>query len=402
MAIETLFERFATVCRTIQRKAIELENDPEQRKQLRPFQAREAADILGISQSHLRNLVRSDGFPTGDVTGNGRRLFRIDDIHRARTWLAQTTGNPRYTPQRQPGNPLKTVTFLNFKGGSGKTTTAVHFAQYMALHGYRVLLADLDPQASATSLFGIAPHADVEPDKTFAGWIRRRPEDDPVALANSLPRITHWPGLHLLPAAIALQHAEYELMGKLIKERTYPFYDELRQLVGHLDHRYDIVVCDCRPDVGMLTINALIAATGLVVPMPPSMIDFASSGEFFDFMASIAEDFHTNVSSSMMNYDFVRIVTTKHRPSDKNQSEIVAWKNAFFREAVLEHIMLETAVLDAAGLVKETLYEFEPPSNRRSYDRAIAAMNDVNRAIEAQVRQAWHKPERQNGKEIAA
>lgn len=389
MTIETLFERYANVCRTIQRKAIELENDPDQRKQLRRFQAREAADILGISQSHLRNLVRSDGFPPGELTGNGRRLFRIDDIHQARKWLAQTTGNPRYKPHRQPGQSLKTVTFLNFKGGSGKTTTAVHFAQYMALHGYRVLLADLDPQASATSLFGVAPHADVDPDKTFAGWIRRKPGDDPGKLATALPRITHWPGLHLLPAAIALQHAEYELMGKLIKERTYPFYDELRELIRHLDDRYDLVVCDCRPDVGMLTINALIAANGLIVPMPPSMIDFASSGEFFDFMAGIAQDFHANVSGSMMNYDFVRILTTKHRPADKNQSEIVAWKNAFFREAVLDHVMLETAVLDAAGLVKETLYEFEPPSNRRSYDRAIEAMNKVNSSIEDELHKAW-------------
>ena len=296
-------------------------------------------------------------------------------------------------PTARPLNPWPSSRFSISKEAAGKTTSAVHFAQYMALHGYRVLLADLDPQASATSLFGLAPHSDVDPDATFAGWIRRNPTSDPQAIATALPRITHWPGLHLLPAAIALQHAEYELMGKLLSERTYAFYDELHSLIGHIEERYDVVVCDCRPDVGMLTINALIAATGLVVPMPPSMIDFASSGEFFDFMAGIARDFHGNVSARMMNYDFVRILTTKHRPTDRNQSEIVAWKSAFFREAVLAPIMLETAVLDAAGLVKETLYEFEPPSNRRSYDRAMIAMNAVNQAIEQEVRAGWKRRE---------
>jgi len=389
MSVESLFERYAEVCRAIQRKAIELENHPERKKQLRLFQAREAAEVLGISPSHLRNLVRTDGFPSGSVTSNGRRLFAIEDIQAARAWLARTTQNPRYRPGRQAGQPLKTVTFLNFKGGSGKTTSAVHFAQFMTLHGYRVLLVDLDPQASATSLLGLAPHADVTPEDTFAGWIRRDVNESASALAAALPRHTHWPGLDLLPAAIALQHAEYELMGRLINDRSYPFYDELRQLTAYLDARYDLVVCDCRPDVGMLTINALIAATGLVVPMPPSMIDFASSGEFFDFMAGIVRDFHDSVSAGVMDYDFVRILTTKHRPSDKNQAEIVAWKHAFFREAVLDEIMVETAVLDAAGLVKETLYEFEPPSNRRSYDRALQAMNASNRAIEAELRKAW-------------
>lgn len=394
MGVESLFERYADVCRAIQRKAIELENHPEQKKQLRLFQAREAAEVLGVSPSHLRNLVRTEGFPSGSVTSNGRRLFAIEDIQAARAWLARTTQNARYRPGRQGNQPLKTITFLNFKGGSGKTTSAVHFAQFMALHGYRVLLIDLDPQASATSLLGLAPHADVMPEDTFAGWIRRHASESAGALAAALPRHTHWPSLDLVPAAIALQHAEYELMGRLINDRSYPFYDELRQLTSHLDARYDLVVCDCRPDVGMLTINALIAATGLVVPMPPSMIDFASSGEFFDFMAGIARDFHDSVSAGVMDYDFVRILTTKHRPSDKNQSEIVAWKHAFFREAVLNEIMVETAVLDAAGLVKETLYEFEPPSNRRSYDRAIQAMNAANRAIEAELRKAWAESSR--------
>ncbi|MDX6752161.1 AAA family ATPase [Geminicoccaceae bacterium 1502E] len=386
------FRRYAELCKAVQRKAIELENHPDKVKQLRRFSPGEVADILGISPSHLRNLVRMEGFPQGTIAGSSRRSFTIDEIHEARRWLLATTGNARYAPQRRPGqDKLQVVTFVNFKGGSGKTTSATHCAQYLALHGYRVLMVDLDPQASATTLFGLDPDAEVEDATTFASWLRRE-EGAGAAEARRLTRPTYWPGLDLVPASIALQHAEYELVGRLLQQREYPFY---RQLGGFLDlvgDEYDVVVCDCRPDVGMLTINALFAATGLVIPIPPSMLDFASSGEFFRFMAEVAADFRQSLSSSALSYDFVRIVTTKYKSTDRNQTEIVSWKQALFQEAVLKEPMVETALVDAAGIVKETLYEYEPGGSRRTYERGLAAMNRVNATIEAELLAVWGRP----------
>lgn len=381
---QLLFDRFAETSRAVQRKAIELENHPDGRKQLRRFGAREVARILGISQGHLRNLVRTDGFPRGLQTGNGRRSFAYEDIAAARHWLHDQNGGRRHRPGRRPNERLQVLAFVNFKGGSGKTTSAIHFAQYLALHGYRVLLADLDPQASATALFGLAPDSDVAIEDTFAGWIRRSDDSEPVA-----PRATYWPDLDLLPANIGLQHAEYDLVGRLLRQRAFPFYAELDGLLRRLEEHYDVVVCDCRPDVGMLTINALIAATALVVPIPPAMIEFASSGEFFRFMGEVARDFQGGVSEDLMNYDFVRVLTTKFRPADRNQAEIVRWQQAFFQDAVLRHAMVETAVLDAAGIIKETLYEYEPSGNRRSHERALEAVNAVNAELLAAVHAAW-------------
>ena len=271
------FQRYAELCKAVQRKAIELENPARGGKQLRRFGAGEVAEVLGISPSHLRNLVRLPGFPTGELTGGSRRSFSLAEIHEARGWLLQSTSNPRYDPRRRAGQKLQVATFVNFKGGSCKTTSAIHFAQYLALHGYRVLLVDLDPQASATALFGIDPGVDVGEEATFAHWLRRG-DGDAGALAASLPRSTYWQGLDLLPASIGLQHAEYELIGHLLQRRDWPFYDQLARLLEAVGDRYDVAICDCRPDVGMLTINALWAATGLVIPIPPSMLDFASSG----------------------------------------------------------------------------------------------------------------------------
>lgn len=381
-----MFARYASICREVQRKAIELENHPDQRKHLRHFSAREVADILGVSQSHLRNLVRSEGFPEGLTAKNGRRTFSIEEIHAARAWLAQSTGSARYSPGRRPeSEPLQVVTFVNFKGGSGKTTSAVHFAQYLALNGYRVLLVDLDPQASATALFGLAPATEVDEATTFAGWVRRDAKDRKAPPVQP----TYWPNLDLIPSSIGLQHAEYELMGRLLQDRAFPFYAQLQELIGAVGDGYDVVVCDCRPDVGMLTINALIAATALVIPIPPSMIDFASSGEFFRFMSEVADDLRGNLGGDVMHYDFVRVLTTKYRQTDRNQAEIVRWKKAFFQEAVLDSPMVETAVIDAAGIVKESLYEYEPQGSRRTYDRGLDAMNEVNAALEAEVLAVW-------------
>jgi chromosome partitioning protein len=392
------FQRYAELCKAVQRKAIELENHPDKQKHLRRFGSREVAEILGISQSHLRNLVRMEGFPQGEPMSGGRRSFAIEEIHAARRWLLATTDNPRYAPQRRPeaGEKLQALTFVNFKGGSGKTTSAVHFAQYMALHGYRVLLLDLDPQASATALFGIDPDADLDETATFAGWLARDAAAPPGDVAAAMVRRTYWPGLDLVSASIGLQHAEYELVGHLLQRRDYPFYAQLQAFLDEIGEAYDLVVCDCRPDVGMLTLNALYAATALVIPIPPSMLDFASSGEFFRFMADVAGDFRKSLRPTALAYDFVRILTTRHKLSDRNQGEIVSWKQALFQDAVLKEPMLDTALIDAAGILKESLYEYEPAGNRRTYERGIAAMNRVNALIEGEMLRVWGRvrPER--------
>lgn len=383
------FERYARLCREVQERAIALENHPEQRKRLRRFPAREVAEILGISASHLRNLIREPRFPQGELHGGGRRTFDFADLNAARSWLHRATGSPRYAPKsRGADERLQAVAFVNFKGGSGKTTSAIHFAQWLVLQGYRVLLIDLDPQASATALMGVAPAVDVTEGDTFAAWIRREGGDEET-LAKRLIWQTYWPALDLLPANIGLQHAEYDLVGNLLQRRDWPFYAQLERLLVHVAPNYDVAVIDCRPDVGMLTINALVAATGIVVPIPPSMIDFASSGEFFRFMSEIARDLRQSLSTRIMAYDFVRVLTTKHRSTDRNQAEMMSWTRALFGDAVLENGMLETSLMDAAGILKETLYEYEPMGNRRSYERGLEAMNSVNRSLERELLLAW-------------
>src|SRR4051794_16548243 len=131
---------------------------PSSAKTLRRFSSGEAAKIIGVSDSRLRQLSIDGAGPQPEVTGNGRRSYSLGDIHGLRAHLDEITRTGRrYQPTRGPGEHLQVISVVNFKGGSGKTTTAAHLAQSLVLRGYRVLAVDLDPQASLSALHGVQP-----------------------------------------------------------------------------------------------------------------------------------------------------------------------------------------------------------------------------------------------------
>ncbi|MBM3653980.1 MAG: MerR family transcriptional regulator, partial [Alphaproteobacteria bacterium] len=143
---------------------------PEAKKQLRRFTSGEAAKLIGVTDSYLRHL---DGLGRGldpEKTSGGRRAYTLEQIHALRQHLAKSKAS--YLPKRLANDHLQVVAVTNFKGGSGKTTTAAHLAQYFALRGYRVLAVDLDPQASLSALFGYQPEFDVSENETLYGAIR--------------------------------------------------------------------------------------------------------------------------------------------------------------------------------------------------------------------------------------
>jgi chromosome partitioning protein len=146
----------------------------------------------------------------------------------------------------------QTIACANQKGGVGKTTTVVNLATYLALAGQRVLLLDLDPQGNATSGFGIDRS---EQDRSMYDAVV-----DSVALSE-LVIPTPVAGLHVVPASIALAGAEVELAPIEQRERRLA-----RQIAG-VAARHDYVLIDCPPSLGLLTINGLTAADGVLIPI---------------------------------------------------------------------------------------------------------------------------------------
>ena len=144
-------------------------------------------------------------------------------------------------------------TFVNQKGGVGKTTTAINLGAYLAQLGQRVLIVDLDPQANATSSLGV--------DRTkVAGGTYEALLD--LLPSDSLPLYNERLKISILPSSPALAGAEVELVNELARETR------LKVAVDKLDGRYDYILIDCPPSLGLLTVNGLVAARdGVVIPV---------------------------------------------------------------------------------------------------------------------------------------
>jgi chromosome partitioning protein len=147
---------------------------------------------------------------------------------------------------------VRVTACTNQKGGVGKTTTVINLAAYLALSGTRTLVIDLDPQGNATSGLGVDRRAVTK--SSYDAVVNR------VAITE-LAVATPIDGLELVPSSPALSGAEVELVGASGRERR------LAASLAELDGRYDRVLIDCPPSLGLLTLNALTAADGVLIPI---------------------------------------------------------------------------------------------------------------------------------------
>lgn len=359
---------------------------PTSQKQLRKFGSGEAAKLIGCSDGYLRQLSLAGEGPEPEKGVAGRRLYTLDQVHEIRQLLART--KPAYSPARSASERLQVIAVSNFKGGSGKTTTTAHLAQYFAMRGYRTLAIDLDPQASLSSLLGCQPEFDVAENETLYGAIRY---DDKRRPLREVIRKTYFAGMDLVPANLELQEFEHDTP-KVLAERKRSsdrlFFARVAQALTEVDPDYDIVVLDCPPSLGFLTLSALCAARSLIITVHPQMLDVASMSQFLHMAAGLLGV--VEAAGGNAEYDFLRYMVTRYEPQDGPQTRIVGLMRSLFGERVLTNAMLKSTAVSDAGLTKQTLYEVGRENfTRQTYDRAIEALDAVNGEIERLVRQAW-------------
>lgn len=367
---------------------------PDAHKEMRKFTSGEAAALLGVNDSYLRKLHLDGKGPSPELTGGNRRLYSALDIQALRELLEKTARKPGdYLPGRRPGDHLQIIGVMNFKGGSGKTTTSAHLAQRLALLGYRVLAIDLDPQASLTALHGVQPEIDIPEGGTLYDAIRY---EDPCPIRDVI-RPTYIPGLDLIPGNLELMEFEHETPRALSSGHAGLFFFRVREALAQVDNDYDVVVIDCPPQLGFLTMSALSAATGVLVTIHPEMLDVMSMSQFLrmtaDLMDVIAE------SGADMSHDWMRYLLTRYEPTDAPQNRIVAFLRTMYGDKVLNATMLKSTAISDAGLTKQTLYEVERSAfTRATYDRAIESLNAVNDEIVDLIQRTWgRRPGRSGG-----
>jgi len=363
---------------------------PSSQKILRKFTSGEAARLMGVSDSTLRKMTLAGEGPQPETTSNGRRLYTLSDINQIRRLLAQSTRGREsieFVPHRRPGEHLQVLAVTNFKGGSGKTTTSAHLAQYLALQGYRVLAVDLDPQASLSALLGVLPELDVASNQTLYAAIRY---DSERRNLSEVIRSTYFDGLDLVPGNLELMEFEHTtpkaLSAGAVGETL--FFARVAAAIDEVADNYDVVVIDCPPQLGFLTLSGLCAATAMIVTVHPQMLDISSMSQFLlmtrDLLGVVRD------AGGDLKYDFIRYLLTRFEPQDAPQTKVAALLRNLFDDHVLTNPMVKSAAVSDAGLTKQTLYEIGRENLTRStYDRAMEALDAVNSEVETLIKQAW-------------
>lgn len=361
---------------------------PNAQKGLRLFSSAEVADFLGVTQNHIKKLHLEGKGPEPRVSPSGRRSYTAEQMLELRHFLDKhgRSDFKKYVPHRRNGEELQVVSVVNFKGGSGKTTTAAHLAQYLALTGHRVLAIDLDPQASFTALHGIQPELDKNPSLFEA--LRY---DEHRCSITEVIQPTNFPGLDIVPANLELQEYEYETPLAASNRNSTEgrmFFTRITQALKEVDDRYDVVVIDCPPQLGYLTLTALTASTSVLITVHPQMLDIMSMSQFLLMLGGILQSIKS--AGARVRLKWFRYLVTRYEPVDGPQAQMVGFMQAMFSRRLLNNQMLKSTAISDAGITKQTLYEVERSQFTRStYDRAIESLNAVNGEITALIHKAW-------------
>ena len=258
----------------------------------------------------------------------------------------------RGVARRLPPPPGRRVLAVaNQKGGVGKTTSAVNLAVALAQGGLRVLLVDLDPQGNASTALGLPPERratsvyDVLVDET------------PLARARvDVPGV---PGLTCVPSVIDLAGAELELASQVAREQR------LRDALDGVDD-VDYVLVDCPPSLGLLTLNALVAARELLIPIQCEYYALEGLGQLTTVVDMVARRLNRGLSVSA-------ILLTMYDPRQRLADQVAAEVRAHFSDTVLDAVVPRSVRVSEAPSHGQTVLTYEPDSRGAAAYRAAAA-----------------------------
>lgn len=341
------------------------------------FSISEAAKLVDRTPAAIRDAEKDGRLPEPPRTETNRRvgytLAQVNDMR----------GVFGTRPWRTEDDPCAVIAVQNFKGGVGKSTLSVHLAQYLAIQGYRVALIDCDSQASSTTLFGYVPDLDLDENQTLYPFLR---EDEMRSLAPLLLD-THFDGLKLIPANLRLFQSEYELAARMARGGGR-LLDRLAQGIASIASQFDVIILDPPPALGAISLSVLRAANSLVIPVPPTVMDFSSTAAFLSMLEETMDQLASHGMAPDLNT--IRVVASKADENKSMQKELIALMRQVFGLAMIRTPLKDSAEIDNVTARLMTVYEVnEPMTSKAVRDRCLTYLNGVNDEILLDIRSTW-------------
>jgi chromosome partitioning protein len=260
---------------------------------------------------------------------------------------------PRSIPEPGPRTshgPAKVVAMCNQKGGVGKTTSTINLGAALAEYGRRVLLVDMDPQGALSAGLGV-PHYELE--KTIHNVLVERVSIEDVLIST---RIKH---MDLVPSNIDLSAAEIQLVNEVGREQTLG-----RALHPVLD-RYDYVLIDCQPSLGLLTVNGLACSDGVVIPTECEYFSLRGLALLTDTVDKVRDRLNPKLEIS-------GILLTRYDPRTVNAREVMARVVERFGDLVFDTVITRTVRFPETSVAGEPITTWAPRSQGAIAYRALA------------------------------
>jgi chromosome partitioning protein len=351
---------------------------PEATKSPPLFSSAQVGEVCGLDAAGMQYRIRKGELPAASEleAGKKRKMFTLADT---RVW-ARNFRKKNLRPDDAMG---VVVAAANFKGGVSKTTTAVTLAQGLSLRGHKVLVIDMDPQGSTSNLFGFL-NADIEDEHTLLPLCYGTEVSVDYAIQK-----TYWDGIDVIPSSLSLYSAEFALPARQKDSADFEFWNVLKYGVDTARQNYDVIIIDTPPALSYLTINALLAADGLIMPIPPSTLDFTSSTQFWNLFNQLANSL-VKMQGKTKDFDFVNVLLARVDSNDTSSTVVREWISAAYGDIVLPVEIPKTSVTAAASAEFGTVYDANVSEiNPRTYRRAFDAYERFVELVEGQLQVAW-------------